>query len=108
MKHFLLEKVSLRSVIKIQQLLKIKSDYFKMIVVELGDICKGRCTLGHDDFTDAVKSFSLSGFINKKLNNDNYNKCIIYKSPIFVHRIYTYKHYSTFIRKTKIRYKNVN
>lgn len=53
--------------------------------------------LYRDDFTNAVKSFSLSWFIIKKLNNDNYNKCIIYKSPTFVHRIYTYQHYSTFI-----------
>lgn len=60
------------------------------------------------DFTNAVKSFALARFIIKKLNNNNYNKCIIYKSPVFVHRIYTYKHYSTFIGKTKIRHKNMD
>lgn len=35
------------------------------------------------------------GLTLKNKNNDN--KCIIYKSPVFVHRIYTDKHYSTFI-----------
>lgn len=54
------------------------------MVVELRDIRKGYCRLRHGDFTNMVKSFSLSGFLNKKVNNDNYNTCTGYKSPVFV------------------------
>lgn len=98
-KAFLARKSIARSVIKLQQKLLETSARFTGIVVQLGE-ATARCQA---DFTDPVRAFSLLWLIIKKLNSDNYSKCIIYKSPTSVHRIYTYKHYSTFVEETKIR-----
>lgn len=100
---FLARKSIARSVLKLQQGLLEMSARFTGIVVQLGE-ATARCQA---DFTDPVEAFSLLWLLIKKLNSDNYRKCIIYKSPTFVHRIFTYKHYSTFVEETKIRHRDM-
>lgn len=71
---------------------------FTGIVVQLGE-ATARCQA---DVTDPGRASLCCGLLSKT-KRDNYSKCVIYKSPTSAHRIYTYKHHSTFVEETKIR-----